>query len=55
MGEISSIRKKMRTQKKSQRGPTQDPPTIEQAPGEPTGQVSAEEVHTEAQYVAMEE
>jgi hypothetical protein len=55
VGESNPIQKKRRTQKKSQRGPTQGPPGTEQAPRGPTGQVSAEEVQTEAQEVAMEE
>jgi hypothetical protein len=37
VGEGSSIRKKTRTQKKSQCGPTEGPQAIEQAPGGPIG------------------
>jgi hypothetical protein len=55
VGESKSIQNKTRTQNKSQRGPTQGPLAIEQAPRGPTGQVSAEEVQMEAQEVAMEE
>jgi hypothetical protein len=55
VGERNSIQKKRRTQNKSQHGPTQGPLGTEQAPRGPTGQVSTEEVQTEAQEVAMEE
>jgi hypothetical protein len=43
MGEINSIQKKIRTQNKSQHGPTQGPMGIERAPRGPTIQVSTEE------------
>jgi hypothetical protein len=55
LGASIPIQKKSKTQKKSQRGPTQGPSCTKQEPRSTTEQVCAEEIRTETHDIHVEE